>query len=217
MADGTVSPLPEERRALLRRALALSVLSIALSGAFGGAAVGMGLSTGSLSLLGFGIDAAIDSVASIVLVWRFRTEAREPRRAERIEQLAETAVGGVLLVLAAYLTIGAINALATGAHPEASPVRTVLLIAAVLLLAPLAAAKYRVATAVSSGALRADSILTAIAALLGAIGLVSLVIGQVMDAPWADSAGALVIATIVAREGWSSLGAARSPGPLGLD
>jgi divalent metal cation (Fe/Co/Zn/Cd) transporter len=78
-------------------------------------------------------------------------------------------------------------------------------------------AKYRVATALSSGALRADSILTAIAALLGAIGLVSLLIDQVLDVPWADPAGAVIIAAIVAREGWSSLRAARTPEPLGLD
>ena len=188
-----------------------------LSGAFGGVGVLTGLSTGSLSLLGFGIDAAIDAVASIVLAWRFRTEAREPHRAERIERLAETAVGGVLLVLAAYLTVGAMNAIASGAHPEASFARTVLLVAAVVLLAPLAVAKYRIATALSSGALRADSILTAIAALLGGIGLVSLLVDQTLDVPWADSAGALVIAAIVAREGASSLRAARSPEPLGLD
>jgi divalent metal cation (Fe/Co/Zn/Cd) transporter len=216
--DSRATPtLPAERHALLRRALALSVLSIALSGAFGSAAVGLGIATGSLSLLGFGIDAAIDSVASIVLFWRFRTEAREPHRAERIERLAETAVGGVLLVLAAYLTIGAISAITSGAHPETSPVRGALLIAAVVLLAPLAVAKYRVAKALSSGALRADSILTAIAALLGGIGLASLVVDQVLEMPWADPAGALVIAAIVAREGWSSLRAARSPEPLGLD
>lgn len=188
-----------------------------MSGAFGSAAVGIALATGSLSLLGFGIDAAIDSVASIVLVWRFRTEAREPHRAERIERLAETAVGAVLLVLAAYLTIGSINALVSGTHPETSLVRAALLMAAVVLLAPLAMAKYGVATALSSGALRADSILTAIAALLGGIGLLSLLVDELFDVPWADPAGALVIAAIVAREGWSSLRAARAPEPIGLD
>ena len=216
--DRRTSPsIAEGRRALLRRALGLSILSIGLSGAFGSAAVGVGIATGSLSLLGFGIDSAIDSLASIVLVWRFRTEAREPHRAERIERLAETAVGAVLLVLSAYLAVGAINAIVTSAHPEASIVRTALLIAAVILLPPLAVAKYRVARALASGALRADSILTAIAALLGVIGLASLVIDELLHVPLADSAGALVIAAIVAREGWSSLQAARTPEPLGLD
>jgi divalent metal cation (Fe/Co/Zn/Cd) transporter len=206
-----------DRHALVRRAELLSMISIALAGALGGSAVVIGVVSGSLALLGFGIDSAIDSVASVVLVWRFRTEAREPHRAERIERLAEIAVGAVLIVLAAYLTVGAINALMIGAHPESSTVRTLLLIAAVIGLPPVAIAKYRVAKELASGALRADSILTAIAALLGVIGLGSLVIDEIVGVAWADSAGAVVIAAIVAREGVSSLRAARSPEPIGLD
>jgi len=190
------------------------VLSIVLNGLLGGLAAIVGLATDSLSLLGFGLDAAIDSVASIVLVWRFRTEAREPHRAERIERLAETAIGAVLLVLAGYLAIGALNAIASGAHPEPNVVRTVLLSIAVIALPPLALAKLRVARALASGALRADSILTGIAALLGAIGLLSLILDLVFHLPGADAVGALVIAAIVAREGWSSVRAARTPEPI---
>ena len=190
------------------------MLSIVLNGLLGGLAAIVGLATDSLSLLGFGLDAAIDSVASIVLVWRFRTEAREPHRAERIERLAETAIGAVLLVLAGYLAIGALNAIASGAHPEPNVVRTVLLSIAVIALPPLALAKLRVARALASGALRADSILTGIAALLGAIGLLSLILDLVLHLPGADAVGALVIAAIVAREGWSSVRAARTPEPI---
>jgi divalent metal cation (Fe/Co/Zn/Cd) transporter len=198
----------------LRRALRLSQLSIALNGLLGGTAVVVGLASHSLSLLGFGLDAAIDSAASVVLVWRFRIEVLEHHRAERVERIAEAVVGVVLLVLAAYLTVSAINALASGAHPEPSIVRTALLIAAVVVLPPLARAKYRVAGALGSGALRADSILTAIAALLGVVGLVSLVIDEVLHIAWADAAGALIIAAIVVREGWSSIQATRTPQPV---
>jgi divalent metal cation (Fe/Co/Zn/Cd) transporter len=203
-----------DRPALLRRALALSILSIIINGILGGIAVVVGLATDSVSLLGFGLDAAIDSIASVVLVWRFRTEVREPHRAERIERVAERAVGAVLLGVAAYLALSAINALVNGAHPEASPVRTILLLIAVVVLPPLAFAKNRTARDLGSGSLRADSVLTAIAALLALIGLVSVVLDQVAGVAWADAVGALVIAVIVAREGWSSVQAAKSHQPL---
>jgi divalent metal cation (Fe/Co/Zn/Cd) transporter len=203
-----------DRHGLLHRALRLSLLSVGLGAMFGVTGVLVGLATDSLSVLGFGIDAAIDSVASIVLVWRFRAEVRQPHRAERIESLAETAIGGVLLVVAVYLSISALNALTTGSHPEASPIRTLLLIASVATLPPLAIAKYRTARALGSGALRADSILTGIAALLGAIGLVSLALDQLFGVTWADAVGALVISAIIAREGWSSLRASRRPEPI---
>ena len=203
-----------DRPSLLRRALALSVISIVLNGVLGGIAVVVGLATDSVSLLGFGLDAAIDSIASIVLVWRFRTEVREPHRAERIERLAERAVGAVLLGVAIYLAVTAISALANGARPEASPVRTALLLIAVVALPPLALAKNRTARDLGSGALRADSVLTAIAALLALIGLVSLVLDQLAGVAWADAVGALVIAVIVAREGWASVRAAATHQPL---
>ena len=199
-----------DRSSLLGLAVALSVLSIGINGVLGGTAILVGLASDSLSLLGFGLDAAIDSAASVVLVWRFRTEVREPHRAERIEAVAETAVGVVMFVLAAYLGISAIGALASNAQPEPSDIRTVLLVVALLVLPPLALAKYRVARSLGSGALRADSILTGIAAVLALIGLVSLALEELIHVTCGDAAGALVIAVIIAREGWASVQVARS-------
>ena len=199
-----------DRSSLLGLAVALSVLSIGINGVLGGTAILVGLASDSLSLLGFGLDAAIDSAASVVLVWRFRTEVREPHRAERIEAVAETAVGVVMFVLAAYLGISAIGALASNAQPEPSDIRTVLLVVALLVLPPLALAKYRVARSLGSGALRADSMLTGIAAVLALIGLVSLALEELIHVTWGDAAGALVIAVIIAREGWASVQVARS-------
>lgn len=221
--DATSSPGPEgspeiaprvTRDALLQRALLLSVLSIVLAGLAGGSAVVVGLATGSLSLLGFGFDAAIDSAASVALVWRFRIEAREPHRAERVETIAEAVVGVVLLVLAAYLGYGALRALADGSHPEANVVGIGLLVFSLLVLPPLAYAKYCTAAALSSGALRADSILTGIAALLALISLVGLGLSTAFGVTWADALGALVVVVILLREGWSSLRATRTHAAL---
>ena len=56
-----------------------------------------------------------------------------------------------------------------------------------------------------SGALRADSILTAVAALLALISLASLAASDALGLWWADAVAALVVGVIVVREGWSSL------------
>lgn len=189
----------------LRYALRLSVFSIVWSGVAGSIAVYAALLSGSLSLLGFGADAVIDSVASIVLVWRFRVEARQPHRAEQVETAAERVVGLALIALALYLAVGAMRALIAQAHPETSPVSIGLLVASVVVLPPLAVAKNRVAGRLSSGALRADSILTAVAAILATISLVSLAASQAFGLWWADAIAALIVGVIVLREGWSSL------------
>jgi divalent metal cation (Fe/Co/Zn/Cd) transporter len=194
-----------ERAVLLRRATLLSVASVVLSGLTGTAAVGIALSTGALSLLGFGFDAAIDSIASAALVWRFRLERRDPTAAERAELLAERIVGMVLLILAATLTAGAIQALLSGAHPATSPAAAAIPIVGLVMLPPLAMAKYRTARSLRSGALRADSILTALAAGLAAVSLISLALAGV-GVTWADALGGLVIASVLVREGLACVG-----------
>lgn len=202
-------PASDDRSRNLERALRLSVLSIVISAIVGISATAVGFATGALSLLGFGLDAAIDAMASIALVWRFRTERREPHRADSIERVAETIIGAVLLVLAAYLAVSAVSAIATNAHPEPSPARLILLVLGIVVLPPLAFAKFRVARALGSGALRADSLLTAIAAILALIGLVALGLSELFHVGWGDAAGALVVAAVVGREGWDSLQAVR--------
>lgn len=202
------------RDRLLRRALALSVLSIVIAGIAGGTAVVAALASGSLSLLGFGFDAAIDSAASAALVVRFAIEAREPHRAERVETIAEATLGAILLVLAAYLGISAIRALVDNAHPEGTVVGTALLLASVVAFPPLALAKHRVARALDSRALRADSLLTAIAALLALISLIGLGLSEAFGLTWADAVGALVVTVVLVREGWGSLQAMRTSDSL---
>jgi divalent metal cation (Fe/Co/Zn/Cd) transporter len=211
---GTIERMTD-RPADLRRALRLSALSIAWSGVAGSIAVYAAIATGGLSLLGFGADAVIDSVASIVLVWRFLDETRQPHRAVRVERAAERVVGLALIALATYLAVNAVRALAAQVHPEAAVVALALLVASVAVLPPLALAKYRVAVRLASGALRADSILTAVAALLAVISLISLGASQAFGFWWADAAAALAVATIVLREGWRSLGPASLLGILG--
>jgi divalent metal cation (Fe/Co/Zn/Cd) transporter len=192
------------RATSLRRALLLSALSIAWNGVMGSAAVYVALSSRSLSLLGFGSDAVIDAAASVALIWRFVVESREPERAARVERTAERVVGLALIALAVYLVAGSLRSLSTGAHPESSSASIALLIASLAVLPPLALGKYRVATRLGSGALRADSILTAVAALLAAVSLLSLAAGSLFGLWWADAIAAVVVAVVLVREGWSS-------------
>jgi divalent metal cation (Fe/Co/Zn/Cd) transporter len=189
------------RDRLLRRAIALSALSIVISGVLGVIAVAAGLASNRLSLLGFGFDAAIDSIASVVLLWRFRLETTQPARADRAERLAEIGVGWVLVVLGLYLGIRAIEAIVVGGHPESTAVGTGISVASVLVLPVLAAAKYRTARALASRALRADSILTGIAALLALVAVAGAVLTESLGITWADAIGGLIAAVILLREG----------------
>ena len=193
------------RHADLRRAIVLSVVSVAWNGVAGASAVGLALSTGSLSLLGFGFDAAVDSIASIALIWRFLAERDQPHRADRVERVAAAVVGTVLLVLGAYLGYQSIQAIVGGSAHETSIPAIVLLVASAILLPPLGIAKRRVADRLASGALRGDSVLTLVAGLLAVVGLVSALLTATLGLSWADAAGGLLVAVVLVREGVGGL------------
>jgi transposase len=59
------------RGALLQRGLRLEYLSLGWNAIAGTGAVLTGLGAASVALLGFGLDVAIDSLASSILVWRW--------------------------------------------------------------------------------------------------------------------------------------------------
>jgi divalent metal cation (Fe/Co/Zn/Cd) transporter len=139
------------------------------------------------------------------MIWRFRLEQREPHRAERAERLAERIVGSVLLLLAAILAAGSSQAILTGSHPDPSLAALVIPAVGVTVLPGLALAKYRTARALGSGALRADSVLTGLAAALAAVSLVSLALVEMAGLTWADAVGGLVVAAVLGREGLASV------------
>ena len=189
----------------LRRALWLSARSVGWSGVAGCVAVYFAVVGGSLSLLGFGADAVIDALASTALIWRLLAESRQPERAARVERIAERIVGLALILLALYLGVASIRALLGQVHPEGSLASIVLLLGSLAVLPPLAIGKYRVARRLGSGALRADSLLTGVAAVLAVFSLGSLALSDAFGFWWADAVAALIVAALVLREGWGSL------------
>jgi len=172
----------------------------------GGAAVATAISTGSLSLIGFGINAVVDSSASSVLVWRFRAEqAGHAEGAERAERLALRLAGTAFLLIALYLSIQAARALIVGRHYEATLFGIAESVAALLVLPFLASAKYALSKRLGSAALRADSLLTWSGVALASLSLIALLAQRLAGWSWADPIGALCIALIFTFEGFRAL------------
>ncbi len=189
------------RRSALRQAIALSAFSVVWSGVVGTLAVAQAASSGSVSLLGFGADAAIDAAASVALIWRFSIETTDPARATGVEHRAERILGYVLIAAAVIVGLGAVRSLAVATEVEQSPVALAILVASIVVLPALAIAKRRVSRSLASNALRADSFLTGAAAVLAVISLAGVVAATSFGLRWADPLGALVISLFIAREG----------------
>jgi divalent metal cation (Fe/Co/Zn/Cd) transporter len=190
------------RRSQLRRAARLCALTVGWNMLVGGAAVATAVSTGSLSLVGFGINAVVDSSASAVLVWRFRAEAAgHSARAQHAERLALRLAGAAFLLIALYLSIQATRALIVERHYHATLFGIAEAVAALVVLPVLASAKYSLAKSLGSSALRADSLLTWSGVTLASLALVALLAQRLLGWWWVDPIGALVTAVVFTYEG----------------
>jgi divalent metal cation (Fe/Co/Zn/Cd) transporter len=168
----------------------------------GGAAVATAISTGSLSLIGFGVNAVVDSSASAVLVWRFRAEETgRVEHAQRAERLALRLAGTAFLLIALYLFIQAIRALIVGRHYEASLFGIAEAVAALVVLPFLASSKYSLSKPLGSSALRADSLLTWSGVALASLALIALLAQRLLGWWSVDPIGALCIAVVFTFEG----------------
>jgi len=194
--------------AALRRAARLCGATVVWNLAVGGAAVATAAVTHSLSLIGFGVNAVVDSSVSSLLVWRFGAEAAgRPRRADRMERLALRLAGAAFSVIALYLLVQGARSLFEDRHAGTSLFGVAEAAAALAVLPLLAVSKYRLSRQLQSRALRADSLLSASGIALAAVALASLLLQRSLGWWWADSTGALLIAAFLAREGLRSLNA----------
>jgi divalent metal cation (Fe/Co/Zn/Cd) transporter len=191
---------PEWHRAA-RRARFLSWLSLAWMGAEGAIAVTAGVLAGSIALIGFGIDSAIEGVASLVIVWRF-TGSRLLSHAA--EERAQKLVAIQFFLLAPYVAGEAVHKLVTAEHPEASWLGIGLVTTSVVGMPFLGLAKRRLADRLGSVATRGEGTQNLLCAYLAAAVLVGLLGNVLFGLWWLDSVAALVIAAVALREGVES-------------
>ena len=194
-----MTDLPQ-RGPLLVSAVRLSVATIVWNGCVGAASLVVALVDPSLALAGLALTALLDSSASVVLVWRFRKEQRDPVAAEHFERRALTWVGVAILSIAAFVGVQAVRGLADRSHPETSAAGIALAAAALLVLPFLGRLKLRVASRLGSAALRGDGILTVASAALAAATLAALLVNSALGWWWADPSAALLIALALASE-----------------
>jgi len=192
--------------AALRRAARLCGATVLWNLIVGGSAVATAVVTHSLSLIGFGVNAVVDSSVSCLLVWRFTAEAAgRADRADRVERAALRVAGAAFTVIAVYLLVQAVRSLLENKHADTSLFGIAEALAALAVLPFLAVSKYRLSRQLRSPALRADSLLSASGVALAAFALTSLILQRALGWWWADPVSALLIAAVLGCEGVRSL------------
>lgn len=190
-----------EWHAAARKARRLSWLSLGWMAAEGAIAIAAGILASSIALISFGIDSAIEGVASLVIVWRF-TGARLLSHAA--EERAQKLVAIQFFLLAPYVGAEAIHKLVTGERPETSWIGIALVATSLFAMPALGISKRRLADQLGSVATRGEGTQNLLCAYLAGAVLIGLLGNALLGLWWLDPVAALAVAAIAVREGIGS-------------
>jgi divalent metal cation (Fe/Co/Zn/Cd) transporter len=164
----------------------------------GGIAVVAGFTASSPALLGFGLDSAIEGLASVIIIWRF---AENRALSEQAEERAQMLVAVSFFLLAPYIAFEAIKTLAAAEHPALSVVGIVLTATSLILMPVLGITKRRIGAHLGSSATAGEGTQNILCAYMAAGVLAGLIANSLFGAWWLDPVVALGIAGLAVREG----------------
>ena len=196
MAVATITR--DRYQTLAGRVRLLSWLSLAWMTIEGAVAIGAGIVAGSIALVGFGLDSAIEGFASVIIIWRFTGQRVFSHAAE---ERAQRLVAVQFFLLAPYVAIESVRVLIRGEHAQASWVGVALAVTSVILMPALAVAKQRLADQLGSAATAGEGRQNMLCAYLAGALLLGLLGNALFGAWWLDPAVGLLIAVVALREG----------------
>lgn len=188
---------------LARLARLLSWLTLAWMGIEGGVAIGAAVVSGSVALLGFGLDSGIEAMASVIVIWRL-TGAR--LASSTSERRAQQLVAVSFYLLAPYIAVEAIRALASGDRAETSVIGLVLTAGTAILEPGLGVAKRRIGARLGSSATAGEGTQNLLCAYLAIAVFAGLAANTLLGAWWLDGVVALGVAgwaVIEGRRAWT--------------
>lgn len=207
----------DARERLAKRVRLLSWASLGYMTLEGTIAILVGVLAGSIALIGFGIDSAIEGFASAIIVWRFTghrvfNDAAETR--------AQKLVAVQFFLLAPYVGFESVRALVGGERPDASWLGIALSASSLIIMPYLGIAKQRLADQLGSAATKGEGRQNMLCAYLAGALLIGLLGNALLGAWWLDPVVGLVIAGVAVKEGletWRGEGCACVSSPLPVD
>ncbi len=189
----------------LRKALYLEYFTVGYNVAEGAASILAGYLAGSIALIGFGFDSAVESVSGCILIWRLKKKAISREEAERTEKKATRLIGISFFILGAYVLWESLKKLYLHEHPEPTLAGIIIAALSLIIMPLLSRSKYKTAEKIESRALKADSMQTFTCALLSIALLAGLGLNYLFGIWWADPVSALLIVVFILWEGFEGL------------
>ncbi|SBW22553.1 cation transporter [Protofrankia symbiont of Coriaria ruscifolia] len=203
---------PGRRDALARRIRLLVTVTITYNVVEAIVAVTAGALASSTALVGFGLDSVIEVCSAVAVAWQFSAADHAVREAREKTALRIIAIS--FFVIAAYVTVDAVRALAGAGDADRSLPGIVLAALSLLVMPLLSTAQRRAGLALGSVSVVADSKQTLLCTYLSGVLLAGLLAHATLGWSWADPTAALVIAVVAVREGcdaWQGRGCCPAP------
>lgn len=192
-----------ERQAQVERGLRLEYVTLSYNVIEAVVSITAGWLAGSIALVGFGVDAVIESISGATMLWRLKLD--DHHRREEFERRALRLIGYSFFLLAAYVGYEAAEKLWHGEAPSRSLPGIILACCSLAIMPALSRKKRAVSRELGSGALAADAKQTLLCSYLSAILLGGLLLNATLGWWWADPVAGLIMTPLIAREGWLAL------------
>lgn len=184
-----------------RQARLLSWMSLGYMAVEGAVAIVAAIVAGSVALLGFGLDSAIEGLASVIVIWRFTGTRTSSATGE---QRAQKAVAVTFFLLAPYIAYDAVTTLIAQDRAQTSWLGIALAITSLMVMPLLGRAKKRLGVRLGSAATAGEGAQNLLCAYLAMAVLVGLLANTLWGWWWLDPVVALGIAALAVWEGIQS-------------
>jgi divalent metal cation (Fe/Co/Zn/Cd) transporter len=183
---------------LVRRVKLISWLSLVWMTAEGVIGIAAGVGANSIALIGYGLDSAIEGIASLVIIWRFTGARLDSPAAER---RAQRVVAASFFLLAPYIVGEAIHRLVAGSEAQRSWVGIGLAIVSITLMPIFGRMKQRLGTRLDSAATAGEGTQNILCGYLSLAILIGLGANALFGFWWADPTVALFVALVAVQAG----------------
>jgi len=197
-----------ERTDLLKKGIKFQYLAICLNVTGALVAGVIGIATGSIALITFGLASIIGPVLTGMLLRRLRLELQGRKGKETysgMERKILFAIGVSFFLLALYSMNESGSRLYYREKPEASIAGLILSGLLLIGMTVSAVVKFRMVRSLESRVLRIDAWVTAVCAYLALILFLGLGLHVWFGWWWVDTVSALLMLPLIVREGWEAV------------
>jgi cation diffusion facilitator family transporter len=191
---------------LHRKALFLSIFTVGYNIIEGLLSILIGYISGSIALVGFGLDSFVESSSGTVMIWRFRKQDKlSEAEEEKIEKRAAKFVAYSFFILAIYVLYESIKKLYLKEIPESTIFGILIAIVSIIIMPLLFYLKYKTGKEIKSRSLVADSKETLACVFLSVALLLGLSLNYLFGFWQADPIVGIIIVGFLIREGYEIL------------